>query len=66
MKKIDTKVSTGDILNIKGKECRIGIQKRIDGKMKIALHYRLSETSGYTEFVTTFQLNKLLKDEDIA
>lgn len=58
MRKVNTTVNTGDIITLNGKECRIGAQKRIDGKLKIALHFKITETSGYTEWVTTRELNK--------
>ena len=61
MKHISTTVKTGDITTINGREVKIDIIKKIDGKNKIALHYNINDTSGITEYVTTFQLNKLLK-----
>ena len=61
IRQISTTVKTGDTITINGQDVTIGIIRKIDGKNKIALHYKINETSSFTEFVTTLKLNKLLK-----
>lgn len=62
MKTINTTVSTGDIVKLKdGRECRIGIIRKVDGKNLIDIHFKINDTSGYTEQVSTRKLNQILK-----
>ena len=60
MKTVSTTVSTGDIVTINGKEAIIGKQRRIDGKMMIEVHFKITEISCYTEFYSTRKLNQAL------
>ncbi len=65
MKTLQTSVSTGDKVEINGKNCLIGQAKRINGKLRIALHFKITDTNSttyVTEYVSTKKLNQLLKN----
>lgn len=62
MKKVSTTVKTGDVVMIKGRECRIGLYRKRNGKGLIDLHFKVSATSGLTEQVSTRELNQLLQN----
>lgn len=61
MKKINTIISTGDTL-IKGDTVGI-VGTYLKGQVKIT--WKLNDTSGYSEYLSTKKLNSLLKDGTI-
>lgn len=57
MKKISTTVKTGDTIIYNGRNCKIGILKNKLIEFKTVI----SATSGYTEWISTKELNNRLK-----
>ena len=61
MKKLSTKVSTGDSFEYNGQNYIVGNWRKIDNKSVIELKVSINKTSCYTDFVSTKRLNQMTK-----